>query len=646
MTDRRRDLRIRSGVCTLAAVLLLRSAWGQEPSAGVNFSFDQVDVRSFVQLVGGETGRKFVVADNVTGKITVVSPRLRREEVYPLAVAILESAGCSVVEDGGLVRVVSLIPRGLPLTSVVGSDETAKADGLLTKVFHLKYVSASSLRGVFEPRVGGGAAGGVVVIEETNHMVITDTARGIQQVERILAEIDREGASRSIEMVPLKYVSAEEISAQLSAAMAESESRGDQIRRRLPQLPNTAPYSAAPAAVIASPRANCLLLVGTGSQNEALKALVRQLDVEFPAGAGRLNAIFLKYVPAEAAAKNISALLQKSIEMEKSRGLPGSGGAIAIEPSLANNALLVNASPTDLDVVKRLIEQIDRMPEQVHITVLIMEVSESADFNFGMEMAAMEMPGERGSAVVQGSSSLNDPSDSLMNAVQQGVFPKGLTVGVAYGTRVAADGKVVSSFPGIVNIDAWKRDGNVKILSENSLVAQDNKEAGVSIVNEIPILKSTIQGGTGSARDVIQNIDRMDVGIQLKLTPHIIPGGMVQMDLNPSIEAVIDPGGSGLTPTIARRKVSTTVTVPDGKTIVIAGLTRRDTKDVVKKVPYLGSIPLLGQLFKHTIKMDEKSNILILVTPVVVTKTDTADKVMQDWQKKTNLDQNESNEKR
>ena len=129
------------------------------------------------------------------------------------------------------------------------------------------------------------------------------------------------------------------------------------------------------------------------------------------------------------------------------------------------------------------------------------------------------------------------------------------------------------------------------------------------------------------------------VGVKLKLTPQIIPNGEVRMILNPSIEAVIDPGPSEtqFAPTIAKREVSTTVTVPDGRTIVIAGLTREDHTKVVRKVPLLGSIPVLGILFRRTTESTEKTNMLIFVTPKVVTDMAKADEVRDRWIEKTGL---------
>ena len=258
----------------------------------------------------------------------------------------------------------------------------------------------------------------------------------------------------------------------------------------------------------------------------------------------------------------------------------------------------------------------------------------------GVEMASVDLPSKTGDIAVQGSMRLGDSAEGLMNEVQKGIFPRGLTVGIARGTRLDATGKLVLGYPGVLNVDALRKDSRYNILSETSLESQNNLEATLSIVNEIPILKSTIQGGSGTSRDVIQNIERVSVGIKLKLTPHVIPpGDQIRMILNPVIEAVVDQGPEGTTfaPTIARREVATTVTVPNGRMIVIAGLTRHDKTKQVKRIPILGSIPLLGWIFRSHSEGEEETNVLIFVTPLVVTDIARAEEVMQEWQNKTGL---------
>ena len=137
---------------------------------------------------------------------------------------------------------------------------------------------------------------------------------------------------------------------------------------------------------------------------------------------------------------------------------------------------------------------------------------------------------------------------------------------------------------------------------------------------------------------MIQNIERVDVGIKLKLTPRVNPSNEVCMVLNPSIEAIIDAGATGqYTPTIAKREVSTTVTVPDGRTIVNSGLIREDRSSVVRKIPVLGSIPLIGFLFRHTIDSKQRTNLIIFVTPRVMSNDMTAAAATDLWSRKTGL---------
>ncbi|MCK5528472.1 MAG: type II secretion system secretin GspD [Kiritimatiellae bacterium] len=605
----------------------------------MDFSFDKVDIATFVRMVGDITGKRFVISDDIKGKITVVSPQVKREEVYSLFVSILESAGCSVVQEDDLYRVVAL-PRGNTVsTPIIASDEETPKNGIVTKIIHLDNIAAESVRKLLETKMGGNKSGSVAIIEETNHLIITDTATSIRRIEKIIAEIDRPGLARSTEIVILKFTSAVDLARQLNDALAESESRADKLKNRLPST-GRSQVGSRQAYVVASPDSNKLILIGPESQVKFMKDIISKMDVDVPAGTGRLNAIFLKYISSDEAAKSINALLDKSAGKGSATGKKRS---IAIESNIGNNALLVDASPGDLRVVTDLINQLDIPREQVHIEVVIAEVTVDDNLNLGVELAALNMPSALGETVVQGASLFQ--AGGLLNSVQEGLFPNGISIAAAHGSHYDAGGNLVADYPGVINIEAIKTDSRMKILSETALEAQNNSEASVRIVDEIPILTSTIQGGTGASRDVIQNIERIEVGIKLVLTPHVIPGGLVRMELNPLIEAIIESKNTDpemqLTPTIARREVKTTVTVPDGKTIIIAGLTRQDKAEVVRKVPLLGSIPVIGFFFRQKAVVNKTTDLLIFVTPRVVSDIAVAEELMNKWQDKTGLSSNE-----
>lgn len=596
----------------------------------VDFHFDQADIRLVVKIVGEMTGRRFVLDDKVQGVVTVVTPsQIPEEEVFPFLMSILESRGYSVVARQDAYHVVPLLPRDIPEAPVFGLEQdAADALGLITRVLRIRHISALELRRVVEPMVRGGAAGAITAFGPTNHLIITDTADNIRRIEKLIADLDREGAQKSVEVVVLKHASPEDVARQMNAALQGAESAGRRLSQHVRQIAEGGATLAGEAMTIAAPHANSLLLVGGPMQIAEMRRLVGLLDVETPSGYGRLNVIFLKYLNAEEAAKSLNSLLTKSAEQEQRL-------LLSVEPSVANNALLVDAAPRDFDILKELVARLDVPPQQVMVEILIAEVGLGKQLDLGVEWSAIEQPAA-GRTTVVGRSRPGD-EDSLQKALE-GMFPEGLTVGVARGVFVDAEGRTVPRVPFLIRAMAEDRD--VKILSNIPLWAQNNMEASVSVVDNIPILRSTIEGGAGTARDVIQNIERMDVGIQLKVTPYINPDRDVRMMLNPIIEAIIDEGSTAtqFTPTIARREVNTVVTVPDRSTVVISGLMRDDRIRTISKVPLLGDIPLLGHLFRRNVDRTQRTNLLIFVTPHIVTDLESAARIRDALEDQTLID--------
>lgn len=606
------------------------------PESTVNFSFDQVDVRTFVKVIGELSGRRFIVDEAVKGQITVMAPRVPVAEAYPLGLKILESVGCAVVEDGQISRVVALAPRAVPAAPVVGAGTPVPAGGLVTRVLRLQHISVSDVRKVLEALSGREKGGSVGVLEASNVLIVTDTADNVRRIEQIVAEVDKAGSGSTSEVVFLKYVDASDFAQQYNGAAT--------ARDRVTVRDGVPVRAGKDLVMLCSPQSNSLVLIGPAVEIADVKRILALIDVEAATGRGNLHVIFLKYIAADEAAKSLNALMEKSLGKDPAKTTDRR--RIAIEASAVNNALLVDASPMDFQVVDTLVKDLDRMPQQVLIEVVIAEVGADQSLDVGVEMGALNSPSKVGDTVVQGSSQLSDGT-GLMNNIQNGVFPRGITIGLARGTRTDANGNIVSGYPAAINLNALQQKGKVRILSCVPLLAQNNKEASVSVVNNIPILKSTIQGGSGTSRDVIQNIDRLDVGIKLKLTPHINPSNEVCMVLNPSIEAIIDSGsttGTQFTPTIARREVSTTVTVPDGRTIVISGLIREDRINQIRKIPILGSIPLIGFLFRHTVDSVERTNLLVFVTPRVMADEAMAQAHSETWSRKTGLSATNVNE--
>ena len=589
------------------------------------FNFEQVDIRLFTQIVGTFTGRRFVVAEDVAGKITVVSPKVSRESAYPLFVGVLESSGFTVQREGEIDRIVRLPERKTGMGAIVADGDEKPKYGLVTRIMHLEHVNASEMRKMLEAHLQ--RKDSVSALDETNHLILTDTAEGVQRVEDLVKHLDKPGMARVMEVIPLEHADAVALARQIGAAYAQTQSRAEQLLTRIPGAEGPAQAVSAMSAptIVSAEHANRLIVTGTAKQVEQIRELVRQMDISAPTGRSALNVVLLSYLKAEDVAKNLTTLLEKSAVQTAAAS---NKRHLSIEAVPANNALLVDAAPEDFLEVKRLVESLDIMPQQVHISVLIAEIASGDAETLGVAITALNAPDSVGNNAFAGASRLHADSasgDGILSSISQGVFGEGLTFGIAHGSHLDAAGNIVADYPAIFNLDMIRRNSKVKILSDTSLGAQNNHPAEVAIVDNIGVLESTVSG-SGADRDFIQNIKRMDVGVKVNMTPYIIPGGLVKVELEPSIEAVTDTGGSDqYVPTISKRMVKTTMTVPDGQTIVIAGLTRNDESEIKKKVPLLGDIPLLGWLFRWNSKSATKTNILIFVTPTIM--TDVADAV-------------------
>lgn len=618
-------------VIGIAPPLCADSSPSNDAGGYVNFSFERVDIRMLVKIVGDMTGRRFVVDEDVGGEVSVVTPtKVPRSEIYPLFLSILESNGYSVRKEGGAYHVVPLAGEALPMAPTL--TEKGGGEGIVTKVISLENISAIELAKLVAPMIRGGKKGAVSAFGPTNHLIITDTVSAIERVESIVAQLDKPGSTRSIEVVSLDYASAEEIAEQLTLALKGAGTARASVSKHLKQI--AAGGEALPTDMMAIPatQANSVLLVGTSRELSKMKRIVEMLDVAPTEGGGRLHAIFLNYMSAKEGAKALTSLLEKA-------GGKESKSRISIEADNASNALLVDAPPHEFQWLKELVEKIDVEPRQVLVEILIVEVNANDELELGVEWTAVDNPAKGRTTVV--GRSRPGGKDVLKNVLTDGVYPQGLAVGISTG--LAEDGTPLIPF--LLRALKSKKDFNV--LSKVPLWAQDNKEASVSVVENIPILKSTIEGGAGTARDVIQNIDRMDVGIKLNFTPHVNPEDQITLNLHPSIEAILDEstGDQPFTPTIAKREVETTVTIPDGSTIVISGLIREDKVQNSYKVPLLGDVPYLGALFRYDFNKLKRTNLLIFVSPHLIEDMAEAERHKQRWEDDTGMSESASFQK-
>lgn len=577
-----------------------------EPAAAnrlISLDLNQVDIRVFIKTVGQLTGVNFLVDDGIQGTVSLISPsKIRVGEVYRVLESVLQTKGYAAVPAGSLVKIV---PRAEGvrnnLSIHIGSDPSSIPvdDSLVTQIIRLQYADVAQVSTVMSSVVGTG--GQVVAFPETNTIIVTDTSSTVHRAARIVQELDVEGPQESIEVVPLRYASANRISEQVTQIMQRGQ---PQARLRRGTTPAQTP--AGSLRILADDRINSVVIVADPVEMEMVKGIIARLDVERPLEAGNIHVIYLEHAEAKEVETAVSTALER---------ITGAPGAESQEPfqitsDESTNSLIVVASPQDYRLVENMVAKLDIAREQVLVEFQIVEASNNLLKELGFDWATLDK------AV----------ADSVRGFGYTNLGPRveavsGNLEGVGIGLWKDVDGT-----PEIGAIlKALERNSSVNILSTPHVLTSNHQEATIVVGENVPyVSQSRVTEFDPATPTAIRTFDFKDVGVELTVRPHVSGTDMVRLEIDASFSKLIE-GSTGLgseTPTTAERQVTTTISIMSGSTVVIGGLMRDDKELVEKKVPLLGDLPLVGGLFRSNAERVEKTNLLLFITPHVLTNRD------------------------
>ena len=360
--------------------------------------------------------------------------------------------------------------------------------------------------------------------------------------------------------------------------------------------------------ITAYPVTNVVIVSGSPPAINLVLSMVAFLDTQIPTKQSDIHIYNLENSDAETIAKTLSALASSiPVQAEKQIQQKPPGGETSffserfrVVASKETNSIIIISAPQDYDKILEVVRELDVKREQVLVEALIIEITLNDDRSIGFDWRALVDTGHGVDAVAQSNTGL------IQESILTGGLA-GLTVGLLNGT--------IPSVYAILN--ANRENTNFKILSTPQLVTVDNNEATISIGEQIPFLTSS---RVDENNNVIQTFDYKDIGIDLKLTPHVNKNGYITMEIKQQIKKIVEGTTALQNPSVYKREITSRVTVKDERTIVLGGLIRDDTTTIEKKVPILGDIPLLGLLFKKKSKQTTRTNLMIFITPHIVTE--------------------------
>ncbi len=578
----------------LALALPLAAAAQQSPQITPNYK--DADLGQVIEAVSQVTGRNFIVDPRVRAQVTMLSNTpMSPDAFYEAFLAILQVHGFVAVPSGSVIKILpDATARQLPANDLP-DRVSATSDEIVTQVIQVRNVSAAQLVPILRPLIP--QYGHLAAYPSANMLIISDRASNVNRMVRIIGRIDRSGDG-DIEVIRLEHASASEIVRVVNALNAAQGVEG-----------------AGGARMVADERTNSVLLGGEASQRLRFRTLIAHLDTPLEAG-GDTQVRYLRYADAEKlAAKLKEQALAGGPAQPGQATTAGGDRSVTIWAEPETNALVITAPPKTMKTLMSVVDRLDIRRAQVIIEAMLVEVSTDATRDLGVNWI---VDGSGDNFLVGlfnqpiGGVSLGDIAAGIDDPSSVKAAPGGLTIG---GGRNEDSG---TNFAAILR--ALSGDGDTNIVSMPSVITLDNEEAQIKVAQEVPFLTGsfTNTGTGGGTVNPFQTIQRQEVGNILKITPQITDENMILLKIEQESSNLAANSAGAVDLITNKRTISTRVLVDDGGMLVLGGLIEDRLIESEQRVPGLGRIPILGNLFRVRNTKKTKSNLMIFIRPRVL----------------------------
>jgi general secretion pathway protein D len=586
-------------LAALALAIATPGALAQSPTITPNYK--DADLRQIIEAVSAITGRNFIVDPRVRAQVTMLSAEpMSPDAFYAAFLSILEVHGYVAVPSGDLIKIVP----DANARQVPGLDRPGSGDEIVTQVITVRNVGAAQLVPILRPLIP--QYGHLAAHQASNMLIISDRAANVSRMLRIIHRIDT-GADAEIEVIPLQHASSGDV-VRVVSALQQAASGGE---------------AGKPLGLVADDRTNSVLISGDQVARLRLRALISHLDTPLEDG-GNTQVIYLRYADAEDLATRLRDQVASGVAVQP--GQPGQP-ATAVGPENViiwadpgTNALVITAPAEVMRSLRMVIDKLDIRRAQVLVEAIIAEVSYNRAAELGVTWA---IDGTNDNNIVGLTKLGSGPNVSDLvaaglageTAVAQALagLPQGIILG---GGRLSESG---TSWAVIMR--ALLSDADTNVLSTPSIVTMDNEEAEIKVGQEVPFLTGQFTS-TGAAQGVVnpfQTIERKDVGLTLKVTPQINEGDAVVMTVSLETSNLSRAGTGGAVDLITnQRRITQKVLIENGEVLVLGGLVSDDLVQSEQRVPILGSIPILGYLFRSQSATSEKRTLMVFLRPVIL----------------------------
>ncbi|MBA1240160.1 type II secretion system secretin GspD [Pseudomonas kunmingensis] len=569
---------------------LLAAERGIEPSNtqqdGWTINLKDADIRAFIDQISQLSGQTFIVDPRVKGQVSVVSnATLSLSEVYQLFLSVMATHGFSVLTQGDVARVV---PNAEAKAEAGGGP--SGGDQLETRVIQVQHTSAAELIPLIRPLVP--QFGHLAAVSSANALIISDRSANIARIQDLVRQLDR-AESNDYGVLNLQHGWAVDIAEVLRNSLLRGDAK-----------------TTSGVQIIADSRTNRLIFIGPNEARGKLASLAQSLDTPTTRSANT-RVIRLRHNDAKSLAEtlgDISEGLKGPDDGETASRRPQN---ILIRADESLNALVLLADPELIGTLESIVRQLDIPRAQVMVEAAIVEVSGDITDALGVQWAVDARGGTGGAGGVSfGNTGIS--VGSVLNAINENEIPDNLPDGAIIGIGTRSFGALVT---------ALSANSKSNLLSTPSLLTLDNQEAEILVGQNVPFQTGSYTTDAAGANNPFTTIERQDIGVTLKVTPHINEGATLRLQIEQEISSIA-PSASLTAQAVDlvtnKRAIKSTILAEDGQVIVLGGLIQDDVTRTNAKVPLLGDIPLLGALFRSTQETHVKRNLMVFLRPTVI----------------------------
>jgi general secretion pathway protein D len=543
----------------------------------MNINFKDLKIMDLVKITSKIIDKNILITEDIKGNVDFVSNKpVNKDELIKILGFVLENKGYSLVQSDEMLRIVKLNESSNSNLPIANNNPKDDLYWMVTEVFTVKDTDVDYIASKIRHLVS--KEGKLVTNKDSNALVITDFKDNITTVKEVV-NIMTSGANKDTVIVELTNIDATDAKKNLDA-IAKSKFN-DKVETQK-------------VSIVDNKDNNSLVIIGEKSNINYLARYIKNVDSNSSLIKREVKVFSLKNVDSVNVIKILDSIVGKKTYTD-----PNSKPLVSADEE--SNAIVIMGPSDEVEYISKLLDELDKEKAQVYVQARIIEVNDEVVNNIGVQYGIFGgTSGSNGLATF--SSNLNGGSNSIALVKDAiGLKIPDITSGLALGA----------------SLNLLKQNGALDVVSEPSILAVNNKESSIYVGEKISIQTSSSVTDGGTERT---NYQREDVGLTLKVKPRISSESKVTLEISTLLEGIKSTQTTSGNPDTLKKEIKTTAILNNGESVIIGGLIENKNESTIQKVPVLGYVPLIGELFTNDSNTVKKNNLVVIITPYMIPK--------------------------